>query len=175
MGVALAAGIVTDTVRLRQANGSALRHLSIALDAAGMYVEDIWAVLENSAVRAARRPAILNSLHTIREVKHHGWSILVAEINSQDNAFVIMDTIIQLGWDIGLIGFPKGRGTMVISICNAELVFETEIDLGGWMKALVPEIGASEAWGTRAAGRIIAPLALDELLDQCEKTIRTML
>jgi hypothetical protein len=175
MGVALAAGIVTDTVRLRQAHGSALRHLSIALDAAEMYVEDIWGVLENAAVRAARRPAILNSMRALREIKHQGWSMLVAEIDSQDNAFVIMDMIIQLGWDIGLVAFPKGEETMVISICNAEMVHKMAIDLGGWMKALAPEIGASEAWGTRVAGRIIAPLSLDELTNRCLEKIQVSL
>ncbi len=175
MGVALATGILTDTARLRRANGSALRRLSAALDAAQMYVEDIWAVLENPVVRAARRPEILNSLRTLREIEHHGWSLLVAEIDSQDNAFVMMDTIIQLGWDLGLVAFPKEGETMVISICNTELVFETAIDLGGWMKAFAPEIGASEAWGTRAAGRIIAPWPQDKLLLSCLEIITASL
>jgi hypothetical protein len=175
MGVALASGIMTDTVRLRQANGAALRRLSIALEAANLHVEDVWVILENPAVRAARRPAILSSLHTLKEIEHHSWSMLVAEIDSQDNAFVIMDTIIQLGWDIGLVGFPKDGGTMMVSICNAELVFETDIDLGRLMKILAPKVGASEAWGTRAAGRIIAPLALDALTAQCVDTIQAAL
>lgn len=175
MGVALAAGIVTDTVRLQHAHGPALRHLSVALEAANRYVEDIWSVLDSSVIREARRPAILNSLRTLKEVNHNGWSMLVTEIDSQDNAFVIMDTFIQLGWDIGLVGFPRGKETMVISVCTAELVLDAGVDLGGLMRALAPEVDASEAWGTRAAGRIIAPLALDDLTARCVEAIRTAL
>jgi len=175
MAVALAAGIMTDTVRLRQAHGPALRRLSMVLEAANSHVEDIWAVLENSAVRAARRPAILNSLRLFREVEHNGWSLLITEIDSQDNAFVVMDTIIQLGWDIGVVGFQKWEETMVITISTAAMVLETGIDLGGLMKALAPEIGASEAWGSRSAGRIIAPLTLDDLIAKCLEKIQTSL
>jgi len=175
MGVALAAGIITDTMRLRQAHGPALRRLAIALEAANMHVEDIWAVLENPAVRADRRPALLKSLGTLREFKYQGWSLLVAEIDTQDNAFVMMDTFIQLGWDVSMVSFPRWGETMVISTCTAEMVLETGVDLGGLMKALAPDVDASEAWGTRAAGRIIAPLALDDLTARCVETIRTAL
>jgi nanoRNase/pAp phosphatase (c-di-AMP/oligoRNAs hydrolase) len=41
MGVALAAGIVTDTARLQRAHAPALHRLAIALQAANMHVEDI--------------------------------------------------------------------------------------------------------------------------------------
>ena len=175
MAVALAAGIVTDTVRLRQAHSPALRRLSVVLEIANLHVEDIWAVLENPAVRAARRPALLNSLRTISEIEQNGWSMLMAEIDSQDNAFVLMDTIIQLGWDIGVVGFSKGENTMVITISTAEIVLEAGIDLGGLMRTLAPEIDASEAWGTRSGGRIIAPLVLDKLMVKCVQTIQTAL
>jgi hypothetical protein len=63
----------------------------------------------------------------------------------------------------------------VISVCTAELVLDAGVDLGGLMRALAPEVDASEAWGTRAAGRIIAPLALDDLTARCVEAIRTAL
>jgi len=80
MGVALAAGIVTDTARLQQAHASALRRLAVALQASNLHVEDIWAVIEPRDVRAARRPAVLESLRNIQEVNNDGWSCLVSEI-----------------------------------------------------------------------------------------------
>jgi hypothetical protein len=141
------------------------------LEAANMHVEDIWAVLDNQTFRAARRPVILASLHGSREVTQNGWCMLVAETDSQDNAFVLIDTMLQLGWDMGMVGFPKGRTAMVINICTAEMVLESGADFGGWMRSLAPEIGASEAWGSRSAGRIIAPLPLNELFAKCSTTI----
>jgi nanoRNase/pAp phosphatase (c-di-AMP/oligoRNAs hydrolase) len=175
MGVALAAGIVTDTIRLRQAHAGALRRLSIALQAANMHVEDIWGVLEPRDIRSERRPAILESLRNIREVNQNGWSILVSEIDSQDNGFVIMDALIQFGGDMAMVGFPKEDQSMVITACTAEMVQTAEIDLGGLMKALVKQVGASSAWGTRAGGRIVAPMPLTNLIGECVETIHKAL
>jgi len=175
MGVALAAGIVTDTIRLRQAHSGALYRLSIALQAADRHVEDIWSILEPRDIRSARRPAILESLRNIREVNQNGWSILVSEIDSQDNGFVIMDTLIQFGGDMAMIGFPKEDQSMVITACTAEMVEKAGVDLGGFMKALAKQVGASSAWGTRAGGRIIAPMPLTNLIGECVETIHKAL
>lgn len=170
MGVALAAGIVTDTIRLRQAHAPALHRLAVALEAARMHVEDVWAVLEPRHVRDARRPALLESLRNIREVKNQGWSFLVSEIDTQDNGFVVMDALIHFGGDVAVVGFPRWGRSMVVSACTAEMVEKTAIDLGGSMKALAPQVGSSEAWGSRAGGRIIAPVPVNDLIDRCLNT-----
>lgn len=175
MGVALAAGIVTDTIRLRQAHASALRRLSIALQAANMYVEDLWSVLEPRDIRAVRRPAVLESLRNVKDVNQNGWSILVSEIDTQDNAFVVTDALIQFGGDMVMVGFPKQGQSMVISACTAEMVETAEIDLGGLMKALAKQVNASSSWGTRTGGRIVASVPVRELIDSCEKKILSSL
>jgi hypothetical protein len=170
MGVALAAGIVTDTIRLRQAHAPALRRLAVTLQAANLHVEDVWAVLEPRHIRSARRPAVLESLRNIREINHTGWSFLVSEIDSQDNGFVMMDALIQFGGDVAVVGFPKWGQSMVITACTAEMVGETEVDLGSLMKSLALEVSASSAWGNRAGGRIIAPLPVKDLIARCVGT-----
>jgi len=175
MGVALAAGIVTDTARLQQAHASALRRLAVALQAANLHVEDIWAVIDPRDVRAARRPAVLESLRNIQEVNNNGWSCLVSEIDSHDNAFVVMDALIQFSGDMAVVGFPKWGKSMVITTATAEMVQKTGIDLGGLMRAFAPEVGATDAWGSRAGGRIIAPLPVEDLIERCvQTTIRSL-
>jgi nanoRNase/pAp phosphatase (c-di-AMP/oligoRNAs hydrolase) len=175
MGVALAAGIVTDTGRLRQAHAPALQRLAIALQAANMHVEDILAVIEPREVRNSRRPAVLHSLRNIREINHRGWSFFVSEIDSHDNSFVVSDTLIQFGCDLAVVGFPKWEQSMVITAATAEMVQKTGIDLGGLMKELAPEVNATEAWGSRSAGRIIAPIPADDLVDRCvQSTIESL-
>jgi hypothetical protein len=171
MGTALAAGIVTDTARLRQAHAPALRRLATALEAANMHVEDIWAVIEPQDIRAMRRPAVLQSLRNIRELNHNNWCILFSEIDSQDNGFIIMDALIQFGGDVVVVGFPKWEQSMVFTACTAEMVENTGVDLGGLMQALAPDVGASDAWGTRAIGRIIAPVPVEELITSSTQTI----
>ena len=167
MGVALAAGIVTDTARLQQAHASALRRLAVALDAADLHVEDIWAVIEPRDIRAVRRPAVLKSLRNIQEVNHSDWSILVSEIDSQDNGYVLMDALIQFGGDMAVVGFPKWGQSMVFAACTAEMVKNADVDMGGLMKTLAPEVDASDAWGSRGGGRIIAPVPVKNLIAKC--------
>jgi nanoRNase/pAp phosphatase (c-di-AMP/oligoRNAs hydrolase) len=171
MGVALASGIVTDTARLQQAHAPALRRLAVALQAANLHVEDIWAVIEPRDIRAVRRPAVLESLRTIREVNYHGWSILISEIDSHDNGFVVSDALIQFGGDLAVVGFPKWDKAMVTTAATAEMVHNSRIDLGSLMKAMAPEVDATDAWGSRAGGRIIAPLPVYDLMIRCVDTI----
>lgn len=167
MGVALAAGIVTDTARLQQAHASALRCLSVTLQAANLHVEDICAVIDPQDVRAARRPAVLESLRNIQEVNNNGWSCLVSEIDSHDNAFVVMDALIQIGGDMGVVGFPKWGQSMVMTTATAEMIQKTGIDMGGLMRALALEMDTSEAWGSLSGGRIIASLPVKILIERC--------
>ncbi|MFN2234078.1 MAG: DHH family phosphoesterase [Anaerolineales bacterium] len=167
MAVALAAGIVTDTARLQHAHAPALHRLAIALQAANMHVEDVWAVIEPKNIRAVRRPAVLHSLRNIQESTQQGWSILSTEIDSHDNAFVVMDALIQFGGDMVVVGFPKWGQSMVITAATAMLVEDTGIDLNGLMKVLAPTVNANEVWGTRVGGRIIAPIPVKELVVKC--------
>ena len=95
----------------------------------------------------------------------------MAEVDSQDQGFVILDTILQLGADAGVVGFPKGECAMTISACTAEMVTETGMSLGGLMRSLATEIEATEAWGTRVGGRIVAPISVPGLITRCVETI----
>ena len=175
MGVALATGIVTDTGRLQQAHAPALRRLAVALGAAKLHVEDIWAVIEPQDIRAARRPAVLESLRNIREVTHDNWGFLVSEIDSHDNGFVVSDALLQFGGDLAVVGFPKWGQSMVTTSATAEMVQKAGVDLGGLMRALAPKVDATDAWGSRSNGRIIAPLPVQDLIDRCvEITINAL-
>ena len=64
---------------------------------------------------------------------------------------------------------------MVITTCTAEMVQKTDLDLGGLMIALARQVGTSDAWGTRAGGRIIAPMPVNDLMETCvDTTIRSL-
>jgi len=76
---------------------------------------------------------------------------------------------------MAVIGFPKWGKSMVITTATAEMVQKTGIDLGGLMRAFAPEVGATDAWGSRAGGRIIAPLPVEDLIERCvQMTIRSL-
>lgn len=102
MAVALAAGIVTDTIWLRQANAHALRRLATVLEIADLHVEDVFAVTDSPKRRAARRPIILEAMRGTQEQVINGWSILVAETDSQDNGFVGHGCVETVGGEISV-------------------------------------------------------------------------
>jgi hypothetical protein len=171
MAVALAAGIVTDTARLRQAHADALIRLAVPLKAANLYVEDVWDAIENQELRAERRAIILEGLRNCAETRHKGWSILATTTNSPKHGFAILDAITQIGADVVVVGFPKRMESMVMSACRAGTVAQAGIDLGGLMKDLAVPINASDAWGNNTRGRIIAPMRLDQLTALCVESI----
>jgi nanoRNase/pAp phosphatase (c-di-AMP/oligoRNAs hydrolase) len=171
MGLAMAAGIVTDTIWLRNAHAGTLRRLAVTLEAAGLYIEDVLAVVNNSGRKTARRPVVLDALRAMKERHVRGRSILAVVTNSLDDGFAVMETLWHLGGDVCIVGFPKGAQTMVMAEVDGGLVERTGVDMARLMEDLAPQVNASETWGTRALGRIIAPASEERLVDLCIQAV----
>ncbi|MEJ2238886.1 MAG: hypothetical protein P8X82_11365, partial [Gemmatimonadales bacterium] len=167
MATALAAGIITDTLLLRQANAAALRRLSTVLQIADLYVEDVIAVIDGPGQRETRRSQGLVALQGTREVVVNGWSILATEAASHDQGIIVVDALKRLGADVSLVSFPREDKAMVLAECDAAVVRGATLDLASLMAEAVPLIGAEDSWGTPAIGRIIAPTSPAELLSLC--------
>ena len=164
MAVALAAGIMTDTLWLQQANAGTLRRLATVLEAADLYVEDIRAVVDSPSRRAKRRPALMAALRATQVHERDGVSILATTADSHDDAFAVLEAFKQLGGDIRIVAFPRDTKAMVMAEIGGPLVEKLGLDLGGLMPAVARQTGAEELWGTRALGRIIAPTSPEALL-----------
>jgi nanoRNase/pAp phosphatase (c-di-AMP/oligoRNAs hydrolase) len=175
MAVALAAGIMTDTVWLHHADAGALRRLAAVLDVAKLYVEDVLAVIDGPDRKAARRPAVLQAIRGAQEKTAGDWSILSAETDTQDNGFVVVAALKQLGGEICIAGFSKGDGAMVLADCSSTIVQQTGIDLGGLMADVAQKVGAEEMWGTRLFGRIVASTSPETLAEACVDVVAAFL
>ena len=165
MGVALAAGMVTDTGWLRLANGAALRRLAAVLESADLFLEDVWSAVDSPNRQAVRRAAVLTALQGVQETLVGHWSILAAETDSHDHGFAVSVSLGRLGGDLRVVVFPKGEMAMVLIECDGGLVDRTGIDLAGVAAGLARSIEAGDTWGTRMWGRIIAPVPPRELLE----------
>ncbi|MEW5869805.1 MAG: hypothetical protein AB1894_11060 [Chloroflexota bacterium] len=171
MAVALAAGLLTDTGYLSRAHGPALRRLGRILEPVGLYVEDVLAIIAGPARRASARPSVLAALHNLREHPCRDWNILVAQTDTREHAFTLLDLLTQLGSDVNVIGFPQGAHAMVVSECRQALVDQAGLDLAGLMAHLGQSVAAQETWGTRSQGRIIAPLPVAQATQLCVDSI----
>jgi hypothetical protein len=171
MALALAAGIVTDTIWLRNADAAALRRLAVLLEAADLYVEGVLAVVDGAGRKSARRPVVLDAIHGLQEHNSGGWSILSAETDSLDYGFAVTEALNHLGGDVCVVAFPRNGYAMVMAECRASLVEHIGIDLAGLMKEVAPVVSARETWGTRELGRIVAPAPVSQLLDVCVNSI----
>ncbi len=167
MAVALAAGIVTDTIWLQHADAEALRRLAVVLDVAKLYVEDVLAVIDSPGRKAARRSVVLKAIRGVQEKTTGGWSILSAETDTQDNGLVVVDALRQLGGEVCIVGFSKGDEAMALAECSSTVVEKTDIDLVGLMRNVAQQVGAEDVWGTRVLGRIIASTSPKRLMVVC--------
>jgi nanoRNase/pAp phosphatase (c-di-AMP/oligoRNAs hydrolase) len=167
MGVAFAAAIITDTAMLQRANGGAMQRLSTALNAAGMYVEDVLAIIDNPKRKSKRRVAMMDTICNLNQRMSRDCIILSAETDTQDHGFVAIEIMNQIGGDVQVIGFSKWGQAMVMLASNAYMVDRWGFDLGALMRDLAPTLNSESAWGTSAHGRIIAPLPVKELINIC--------
>jgi len=175
VATALAAGIVTDTSWLRTADAPALRRLATVLESAGLYVEDVLAVIDSPSRRAARRSAMLNAVRGMHERVSGGWSILATETDSHDHGFAALEVLNHLGGDVSVVSFPKGNQAMVMVTCGGVVVERAGIDLAGLMGEVAQAVKAKDTWGSRAHGRIIAPISERRLMDLCVDVIAAAL
>ncbi|MCK5430293.1 MAG: hypothetical protein KAI94_12520 [Anaerolineales bacterium] len=152
---------------MRRANAEALRRLALVLEPAGLYVEDVLAVIDSPKRRATRRPAVLDAVRGMHESVSGNWSILSAQTDSLDHGFVVLDLLDQLGSDVSVVSFPRGNRAMVMVECSGAVVEVAGIDLAGVLGELASDVKADETWGTPALGRIIAPIPERGLMKLC--------
>jgi phosphoesterase RecJ-like protein len=166
MGVALAAGILTDTYWLRLADSAALRRLAAVLERADLYVEDVMGAIDSPGRRRRRRQAVLAALRGVQETVVGDWSVLAAETDSHDHGFSVSGALGRLGGDVRVVAFPKGEAAMVMVECDGDLVTRTGIDLSGVAAEVARHFRSDDTWGTRMWGRAVAPVPQDRLLAQ---------
>jgi nanoRNase/pAp phosphatase (c-di-AMP/oligoRNAs hydrolase) len=167
MRIALAAGLVTDTAWLDLANGAALRRLATILEGADLYLEDVFMAIDSPLRRVSRRSAVLKSLRDAQETTIGPWSTLSAVTDSHDHGFAVASAFRRLGADVCAVAFPKEGRSMAMVECYSALSETMGIDLRQLAGDLADLLDASESWGTRCFGRIIAQMPPDELLDLC--------
>jgi nanoRNase/pAp phosphatase (c-di-AMP/oligoRNAs hydrolase) len=165
--IALAAGIVTDTAWLEMADGAALRRLAAVLEPSNLYLEDVYQAIDTPFRRASRRSAVLTAVRGVHEVVVGHWSVLAADTDAHDHGFAVASALRRLGGDVCAVAFPKGDRAMVMVECGSVLTEQTGIDLSRLLRSVGQRVSASDCWGTRIFGRIIAPVPLQELLHLC--------
>jgi phosphoesterase RecJ-like protein len=164
MGVALAAGILTDTYWLRLADAAVLRRLAAVLECANLYLEDVMAAVDSPGRRSGRRRAVVAALRGVHQTDVGGWSILAAETDSHDHGFSVSGALGRLGGDVRVVAFPKGEMAMVMVECDGGLVARSGIDLSSVAADIGRSFGSSDSWGTRMWGRAVAAVSPYRLL-----------
>lgn len=163
IAVALAAGIVTDTGWLALANAGTFRRLADVLGPSGLHLKDVLAAIDDPNRQAARRPAVLAALHTVRETRVGNWSILAAHTDSHDHGFAVAAALRRVGADVSVVAFPKDVATMVMAECGPAVVERATLDLGAIAGAVSRQTDAEQTWGSALFGRVIADVGEEAL------------
>lgn len=166
MGLALAAGLVTDTDWLRLANGDAFGRMATITHKTGLYLEDVMHVIDNPHRRAEHRSAVIAALRDVHEHTVGRWGILAAATDSHDNAFSVLSALARLPADVRIVVFPKHGQQMAMLECDAALIYETGLDMSAIARKLTDLHPVHVTWGTPLWGRVILPLDAATLLER---------
>ena len=172
MQIALAAGLVTDTVYLSQADSAALRRLAAILEPGDLRLADVLEVIDNPGRKAMRRAASVRALHNLHDEMVNGWAILATETDSQDNGFAILAALRRLGGDICMVSFPHKGQAMIMLEGSETLLQAAHLDISLTSREIARTLNATDAWGQGLFGRIIAPLSPQALLQACIRAIQ---
>ncbi len=163
-GLALLAGILTDTVWLSIAPPAALRRVGDIMEHTGLTLEDVYAAIDGESRSAVRRKATLKAIQSAREFDAGGLAIIAAITNNHDNGFAVSVALVRLGADIRIVAFEKNGEAMVMVETDMVHADRMRLDVHQILVRLSKMIGGGHHWGTRIFGRLIAPIPVDRLL-----------
>lgn len=143
MGIALAAGIMTDTINFHKGDGEAFRAFGEILGTCGLTYEQIqrlYIVDERKDRGSICQAALDAEKHTF-----NGYHVLVTQIESNIPTFAAR-ALFDLGADVSVVGFAKGEEVEIRMYLRQELVSKEGLDAAKVFRAM-PGMENGTVWG----------------------------
>ena len=175
-GLALLAGIMTDTSMLERAGPSSFRALAAIMEATGLSLSDATIAFTPHIRHPELRRVILAALRNLRVEQADRWSMALAVTDTLDHAFFINSALVSLLADVRLVAFPSdGSSAMIIIEATDSVLETTALDILATVQALSLNLKGSAVWGSRIIGRLVAPVTPQELLERSLESLRSQL
>ena len=175
-GLALLAGMMTDTAMLERAGPSSFRALATVMETTGLTLSDASIAFTPRFRHPEHRRVILDALQNLRAEQAGPWSMVLAVTDTPDHAFVVISALVSLLADVRLVAFPSDNSSSMIIIEAADSVLETTaLDIFATVQELSLSLKGSAVWGSRIIGRLVAPGTPQELLKRSVESLRRQL
>jgi nanoRNase/pAp phosphatase (c-di-AMP/oligoRNAs hydrolase) len=170
-GLAILAGIVTDTGWLMVASPECFERIAAIMAQSGLTLAEVYHAIDGDLRRKDRRRAVLEALQTVQEVEVSGLLLLAGKCDTHDHGFALSSLLARMGADVRMVAFPKTNQTMVMAETDGHIVHLNDLDLEKIFQSIGSDISGSQTWGTKVLGRIIAPVSVDALFKRCVDAI----
>ncbi|ARU60970.1 hypothetical protein CBW65_07640 [Tumebacillus avium] len=171
IGMALAAGIMTDTINFHKGDPEAFRAFGEILELCGLTYEDVQRlyIVDERKDRGAICQAALDA----EKYTFGGYHVLVTEIDSNIPTFAAR-ALFDLGADVSVVGFAKGEEVEIRMYIRQELAEKHHLDAAELFRTM-PGMGQGTAWGYALFGGYRAKGELGVLLTNIVKRFEDLL
>ncbi|CAB3389728.1 conserved protein of unknown function [Kyrpidia spormannii] len=169
--LALAAGILTDTIHFHKGDAESFRTFGELLQTGGVSYEDVKRLYLDDQRRD--REVILRAALGSRWVKLGDYNILLSEIRTNIPTFVAR-ALLDLGADMSVVAYEGPEGTEVRMYVREEMASACTLDAVEIMEA-VPGVGAGQVWGFRQFAAFRHREAIPSILDHVIETLKSRL
>jgi phosphoesterase RecJ-like protein len=143
IGMALAAGIMTDTINFHKGDPEAFRAFGEILEICNLTYEEVQRlyIVDERKDRGAICQAALNA----KKYTFGGYHVLVTEIDANIPTFAAR-ALFDLGADVSVVGFAKGGEVEIRMYLRQELAETYQLDAAELFRTM-PGMGNGTSWG----------------------------
>ncbi|TCP52693.1 nanoRNase/pAp phosphatase (c-di-AMP/oligoRNAs hydrolase) [Tumebacillus sp. BK434] len=171
IGMALAAGIMTDTINFHKGDPEAFRAFGEILELCGLTYEEVQRlyIVDERNDRGAICQAALDA----KKYTFGGYHVLVTRIDANIPTFAAR-ALFDLGADVSVVGFAKGAEVEIRMYLRQELAEKHHLDAAELFRTM-PGMNQGTAWGYALFGGYRAKGELDVLLKNIVKRFEELL
>ncbi|MDI3256747.1 MAG: DHH family phosphoesterase [Kyrpidia sp.] len=169
--LALAAGILTDTIHFHKGDAESFRAFGELLEIGGISYEDVKRLYLDDQRRD--REVILRAALGSRWVKLGDYNILLAEIRTNIPTFVAR-ALLDLGADMSVVAYEGPEGLEVRTYIREEMASACSLDAVDLMRA-VPGVNSGQVWGYRQFAAFRRRDTMPGVLDHMIETLKSRL
>jgi len=172
MGIALIAGIITDTGHFKHATPDAMRITASLLEEAGVQYGEVLDLLASTPHDVSMRIAMMKTAMRARIVRVGGnWIIATSHVSSFNGAAAA--TLVNIGADVAFVASAVGDNVRISSRARRAAI-EKGVTLGRMLDEMGKTHGGTGGGHDGAAG-LEAKGIQDQILSECVERVKQIL
>ncbi|PHP45925.1 phosphotransferase [Methanosarcinales archaeon ex4572_44] len=171
MGIALIAGIITDTGHFKHATPDSMRTTASLLEETGIQYGEVLDLLSSTPHDVSMRIAMMKTAMRARIVRVGDWIIATSHVSSFNGAAAA--TLVNIGADVAFVASAVGDNVRISSRARRTAI-EKGVTLGRMLDEMGRKHGGTGGGHDGAAGLELKGVR-DEILSECVERVKQIL